>query len=125
MVHLHYYITAGDTIDETTRIFVVSVGTTAQANRDYLFLTAHAVTHGHYFELKSKESAEFVSRLLRENHVPESSMTPVKARDLVRAIKSDTAVPLSSFGNADYLKKQLDVNYRLFSNLTRRATSLA
>lgn len=86
MTHLYYYITAGLEVDKTSRIYIVKVGHGKQADRDFLFLVAYAADHGHYFELRSETTSEFIM-MLHQTLVDDSQMVFVSARDLVRAFK--------------------------------------
>ena len=63
MTRYYYYVVAGRQCDQTTQIFKVAVGTNKQSQRDYAFLLANAQQHGHYFEVVSRESDEFIRRL--------------------------------------------------------------
>lgn len=116
MTTCYYYIKSGNVIDETTRIYCVTVGTSVQANRDFLFLTAYAVQHGHYFEIRSLKSTGFVSRLLQEyiGTLTEPAMTKVTARSLVRALKSGDEIPVPQHvcDNQNHLMTYLSLNYR-------------
>ena len=98
MTHYYCLIIAGDVIDESSLIYRVGVGTSLQCNRDYLFLLAHAVDHGWYFEKWSAEVMEFV-RKIAASLSPTNSNDPSDAisihgasvREIVRSIKSGTA----------------------------------
>lgn len=132
MTHYYYYITAGNTIDVTSQVYLVSVGTSMQGNRDYLYVLAHATNMGYYFEIRSLESSRFVSRMLnqlRDDAAVQQRTAPqlqqIKIRDLVRNIKSELAQPLSASAlhNAHELRNLIDGSYRAFSNLSRAAGS--
>lgn len=116
MTHYHYYIVAGRVLDETTRFYQVAVGSTRQATRDYLALVAHAVDHGHYFELRSKQSIEFVTNCLGSlNHCkPCPVMLQVTARELLRSLRASTAppIPANVLANRHHLNYWLDADYR-------------
>lgn len=89
MTSCYYYIMAGAVIDSTTRIYSVACGTSTQANRDFLFLTAYAVQHGHYFEIRSNNSTNFISSIL-DNYkgiLTEPAIQRVSSRELVRSLK--------------------------------------
>ena len=45
MTHYYYYVIADPVCDSTSEILKVSLGTSARARRDYLFLTAYSVEH--------------------------------------------------------------------------------
>ena len=120
MVHLHYFITAGRMVDETSRLYHVSIGTSAQANRDFLFLTAFAVSHGYYFEVRSRRSSDFVKRLIESRVFPESNVQAIAARELVRHLKADTSAPIVACSSQHHQRNFLDSNYRFFSNLNNR-----
>lgn len=130
MTHYYYYITAGNTIDMTSQVYLVAVGTSMQGNRDYLFVLAHATNMGYYFEIRSLESTQFVSRVLnqlRDDATFQQRQAPqlqlIKIRDLVRNIKTELSQPLSpsALHNAHELRNFIDGSYRAFSNLSRAA----
>lgn len=127
MTHLHYLVICGSCsygkssiLDNTATIYTVSVGTSKQANSDYLFLTAFAEDHDCYFTLRSKESIDFVFRLIQEYHIPQAQQVCIDARSLVRAIKA--GVKPTQVGErlsaAHQLRKIIDLNYRISCNLS-------
>ena len=124
MTHFHFYIECGQVIDETTRIFKVGIGTTRQADRDYLFLVSYAMSHGHYFHICDRESSEFVLKLIgayREDDV-QLAVENVTARVLVRSLKNQERIPLDveTLKNDHHAKMFLDSNYRIFYKLSNR-----
>ena len=132
MTNYYYYITTGNSIDMTSQVYLVAVGTSMQGNRDYLYVLAHATNMGYYFEIHSLESTRFVSRVLnqmRNDAADQQRPTPqlqlIKIRDLVRNIKSELAQPLSASAlqNAHELRNFIDGSYRALSNLSRAAGS--
>lgn len=116
MTTMYYYICAGRVLDETARFFQVAVGTTRQATRDYLALVAHAVDHGHYFELRSRDTIDFVSRCLdsMKHCKPAPILQRVTARELIRNLRASTAPPLSAnvLANRHHLNYWMNVDYR-------------
>ncbi len=116
MTSCYYYIMAGAVIDSTTRIYSVACGTSTQANRDFLFLTAYAVQHGHYFEIRSNNSTNFISSIL-DNYkgiLTEPAIQRVSSRELVRNLKSNTRVPFSQnvLDNQNHVLNYLSLEYR-------------
>lgn len=116
MTSCYYYIMAGAVIDSTTRIYSVTCGTSTQANRDFLFLTAYAVQHGHYFEIRSNNSTNFISRIL-DNYkgiLTEPAIQRVSARELVRNLKSSTEIPAAQnvLDNQNHVLHYLSLDYR-------------
>ena len=132
MTHYYYYITAGNTIDMTSQVYLVAVGTSMQGNRDFLYLLAHATNMGYYFEVRTLETTQFVTRVLKQlrDYAADQQRTApqlqlIKIRDLVRNIKSELAQPLSpsALHTAHELRNLIDGSYRAFSNLSRAAGS--
>lgn len=116
MTSCYYYIMAGAVIDSTTRIYSVACGTSTQANRDFLFLTAYAVQHGHYFEIRSNNSTNFISSIL-DNYkgiLTEPAIQRVSARELVRNLKSSTEIPAAQnvLDNQNRVLHYLSLEYR-------------
>lgn len=116
MTSCYYYIMAGAVIDSTTRIYSVACGTSTQANRDFLFLTAYAVQHGHYFEIRSNNSTNFISSIL-DNYkgiLIEPAIQRVSARELVRSLKSSTEIPAAQnvLDNQNHVLNYLSLEYR-------------
>lgn len=116
MTSCYYYIKCGAVIDSTTRIYSVACGTSTQANRDFLFLTAYAVQHGHYFEIRSNNSTNFISNIL-DNYkgiLTEPAIQRVSARELVRSLKSSTEIPAAQnvLDNQNHVLHYLSLEYR-------------
>lgn len=116
MTSCYYYIMAGAVIDSTTRIYSVACGTSTQANRDFLFLTAYAVQHGHYFEIRSNNSTNFISSIL-DNYkgiLTEPAIQRVSSRELVRNLKSSTEIPAAQnvLDNQNHVLNYLSLEYR-------------
>lgn len=118
MSHYYYLITAGLVIDTASRICKVAVGTSDQANRDFLFLTSWAVMHNFYFELVSKESSDFILQVQKSLDTGHLEVEAFKARDLVRSIKTTGALPQKSAVKSSslYQRAMLDANYLFFKN---------
>ena len=127
MTRYYYYVVAGRQCDQTTQIFKVAVGTNKQSQRDYAFLLANAHQHGYYFEPVSRESDEFIRRLrlsLAEFNV---QLEWLSCRDLSALLRSVVTSPLqpSALHGAHLQRKSLSLNYRISSNLARRASAPA
>lgn len=123
MVHYYYYVSAGAQCDESTRIWKVAVGTSKQCQRDYAFLVAHALQHGHYFEIYSPVSDDFILKLRRSLVQFNVQLDWLSCRDLCRELRQVTATPCAagSLAGAHRQRKSLNLNYRISSNLSRRA----
>lgn len=121
MTHYYYLIAAGRVIDDTTKYYKIAVGTSKQANRDYLTILALATEKNWYFALVSQKSTEFVNKIAES--VTESQVTlpllslhfqKMSARDFVRSQKQHISVPLTSDScrnlNDFYLKMNLNLS---------------
>lgn len=129
MTHYHYLIICGfvemgkpHVLDDTATVYTVGIGSSLQANRDYLFLTAFAADHDCYFAPRSADSMNFVYRVLTEYRIPQAQQMLVSARSLVRAIKqglksNGTVTNLSA---AHRLRQVYDLNYRISCRLAER-----
>lgn len=117
MTHYWYYIAAGNILDETTRFFRVKVGHGAQADRDFLWLTAYATNHGHYFELVSDSSTQFVDRCqMSLSEFADCSLERlISARDLVRHFKAGSLpdLPPSQLRTHAHMMRYLNLDYRV------------
>ena len=124
MTHFHYYIIAGAQCDENTRLFKVGVGSSKQGRRDYLFLTAFAVEHGHYFELVNDKTDDFVHRVTLSLGGVLPSIMVLSSREMVRYLKGAGLPTLSNDAllSNDAQLKVLNTNYRIISNLRRRSS---
>ena len=127
MIHYHIYIESGATLDETSRFYKVAVGSSKQAQRDYLFLVAHSVDNGHYFEPVSPKTDEFLEKCWSLAQLDRFAVLQVTARELVRSFKTGTSLSLSAraLRNADYMRYALDTCYRIQTNLHREASTSA
>ena len=129
MTHYYYLICAGAQVDQNTQFFRVGVGTSRQANSDFLFLTAAAVDKGWYFERVSAASDDFV-RKIAESLYPDDEGTKMLrlkfrqclVRDVVRAIKKGEALPtdVNSAKNRINTLQYLSLNYRVAQVKSRR-----
>lgn len=123
MTRYYYYVVAGRQCDQTTKLFKVAIGTNKQSQRDYAFLLANALEHGHYFEVVSRESDEFIRRLRLSLADYDVQMEWLSCRDLSALLRSVATSPLqpSALHGAHQQRKALSLNYRISSNLARRA----
>lgn len=121
ITHLYYYIQAGKQCVETTRIFSVSIGQSKQAQRDFLTLTALSVDLGHFFEIRSQSSSEFVMRLLESLKPCNVSLQRITARQCVKYLKSCENVPLNPdcLHAAHQQRNALNLDYRIYSRIHR------
>lgn len=129
MTHYYYLICAGAQVDQNTQFFRVGVGTSRQANSDFLFLTAQAVDKGWYFERVSAASDDFI-RKIAESLYPTTDGTSLLrlqvkqclVRDVVRAIKRGEALPsdVNSAKNRLNSLQYLSLNYRVAQVKSRR-----
>lgn len=121
MTSIHYIITGGRVLDGTSRFVQVSVGQSRQADRDYLFLTAWAVSHGFFFAVRSRESADFFSRCLASVGLDAYAVEKFSARQCVRSIKAIGALPpRQAVTEAQRFQHAMcSDNYRIISNLRR------
>lgn len=121
MTHFYYYIVAGKECDETTRIFSVSIGQSKQAQRDFLTLTALSVDLGHFFEIRSDSSSEFVMRLLESLKPYNVSLQRITARQCVKFLRSCENVPLNPdcLYAAHQQRNALNLDYRIYSRIHR------
>lgn len=124
MTHYYYYIIAGAQLDENARIYKVGVGSSKQGRRDYLFLTAFAVEHGHYFEMVSGKTDDFVHRVTLSLGGVLPSIMVLSSREMVRYLKGAGLPTLSNDAllSNDAQLKVLNTNYRIISNLRSRAS---
>lgn len=127
MVHYYYYVSAGAQCDEFTRIYKVAVGTSKQCQRDYAFIMAYALEHGHYFEVVSSRSDEFVKRLRHSLVQFNVQLEWLSCRDLSALLRSAVTSPLSpdALHTAHQQRTTLNLTYRISSNLARRASAPA
>lgn len=86
MTRKYIYIPSVSLLDASTPVYFVGVGTSMQANRDYLWLTARAVEHGDYFEIYGESSAAFLERWRK--YYGRVAAVQLSARSLVRAFKT-------------------------------------
>ena len=134
MKHYWILICAGHQIDETTRFYRVAIGTSKQADRDFLFLTAFAESHNYFFEKDCVEVSDFYMKCVKSavscQNRPDFATNiaqQVDARNLVRAIKKSESLPISKpqLENFSHQMHFLSLNYRIFSNLNRREAESA
>lgn len=127
MTHYYYYIESGAVLDENARLFKVGIGTSRQSQRDFLALTAFAVNHGHYFELVSDKTDEFLRRVTLSLGWNFSAITHLSSRELCRYLKGAglPALSNSQLLSADSQLRFLNTSYRIISNLRARDHSTA
>lgn len=129
MTHYYYLICAGAQVDQNTLFFRIGVGSSRQANSDFLFLTAQAVDKGWYFERVSEMSDEFI-RKIADSLYPDNEGAKIMRlkirqcliRDVVRSIKKGEALPadVNSARNRINTLQYLSLNYRVAQVKSRR-----
>lgn len=119
MTQIHYFIQCYGTLDSDMQIYFVSVGSSSQGKRDSDYLRAYAADRQLYYEVRGLNNSDFVRRLIQTYNVPTSNVHQVKARELVRSLKTAVSLPLSrdAVRNAHHTRYMLDSTYRIFSNL--------
>lgn len=129
MTTLYYFCAAGDVIDTNDCWYQVTIGTTVQAERDLQFLKDYAEAHNYYFERRSLESSQFVQRVAQSLFPSDDAMpllslkcAHVKARDLVRAIKSNNKpdAQMTDEHSRHHSMMELSLNYRAFRAVAKR-----
>lgn len=113
MTTKYIYIECGSCLDESAKVYFVSVGTSLQANRDYLWLTAFSVEMGHFFEINSMNVADFLMKVY--GSLPNLAQpVSISARDLVRHFKNGTrpAKSAAQLANFNHSMTCLNLNYR-------------
>lgn len=129
MTHFYYLICAGSQVDQDSLFFRVGVGTSSQANKDFLFLTAQAVDKGWYFERVSAASDDFVRKLAETLYPTDDGTSLMRlkirqclVRDVVRSIKKGKALPsdVNSAKNRLNSLHYLSLNYRVAQVKSRR-----
>lgn len=128
MTHKYLYIQESSYIlSDESPIYIVMVGATKQCNRDFLFLTSHAVANGHYFELWNKETAIFVHKILKTYPNAQSRIKKLSARQLVKHIKANTACPYSEnqLHNTIRMQMVIDTYFRITSNINSKRNGKA
>lgn len=127
MLHYYYLIEANRVVDQNSLIYWVGVGTSKQANSDFLFLTAYAVEHGYYFEPSNHVNSQFVKRVRESVNMSLSNFQVVNARDLVRSIRASLRMPLNSAALAasHHVRKVFNTDYRISTNLSASSRNAA
>lgn len=123
MVHYYYYVSAGRQCDAQTKIFKVAVGTSTQCQRDYAFLMAYAQANGHFFEVVTSRSDDFIKRLRHSLVEFNVQLGWISCRELVRELRNTISTPLKSpmLASQHRQRKALNLTYRISSNLSRKA----
>lgn len=131
MTHSYLYIEAGRIIDENSKFYRVFVGTSRQANRDYLFLLAYAETNNYFLQIDSQVTDDYLLNIAKslpnfQKHFPFDNLNlqQVQIRDLVRSIKAHEAIQRQALTrNFSSLQRELlDSAYFTFKNLARNLT---
>lgn len=128
MTHSYLYIEAGRIIDENSKFYRVFVGTSRQANRDFLFLLAHAESNNYFLQITSQVTDDYLLNIAKslpgfQKHFPFDNLNlqQVQIRDLVRAIKAHEAIKrhdqTQNFSTQQ--RELLDSAYFTFKNMAR------
>lgn len=120
MTHYYYLIAAGRVIDDTTKFYKIAVGTSKQADRDYLYILALATEKNWYFKLVSQHSTDFVNKIAEsvagsQVALPLLSLhfQKLSARDFVRSQKQHISEPLKSYSCRNLNDFMLKMNLNL------------
>ena len=129
MTHYYCMIEESGVLTSKSVIWKIAIGQSKQADRDFLFLLAHAADNGYYFEKMSDAVAEFLYNIA-VSVAPVGSDCPidylnirkVNARDLVRSIKNREAIPLDSLllSHQRAFRYLTNINYRVAENIAKR-----
>ena len=113
MKHKYLYIQAGAQLDETSKPYIVMVGTSKQDRRAHAFLSDYARKNGFYFEKGSEKVFSFLRKIQKSvENLPQLKLVDVCT--LVRNIKSctDSAYNSASLhNNVNYLHS-ISLNFR-------------
>lgn len=113
MKHKFIYIQAGTQLDETSKPYIVMVGTSKQDRRAHQFLSDYARKNGFYFEKGSEKVFSFLRKIQKSvENFPQLKLVDVCT--LVKNIKSytDSAyTPASLHTNVNYLHS-ISLNFR-------------
>lgn len=113
MKHKFIYIEAGAQLDESSKPYIVMVGTSKQDRRAYAFLSDYARKNGFYFEKGSEKVFSFLRKIQKSvENFPQLKLVDVST--LVRNIKSctDSAYNSASLhNNVNYLHS-ISLNFR-------------
>lgn len=127
MTHYYYLIETDGELTEDSRIFRLAIGTSLQANRDYLFIIGWCESHGYYFEKDSVETSQFIRNVAEslDKTFADLQICHCYGRDYVRACKTlgyavHNALPSS---RECQMRAAIDVNYRCYRNLSTRISS--
>lgn len=122
MTHYYDYIVAGRLVDQSAEVFKVGIGTSKQAQRDFLTLTAISVDRNHYFHIHDDKSCDFVMRVRQSVEGVLLPSTLCAARDLVRYLKKGVPVPRVTdvLRSSHHQNTLLSLNYRISNSLATR-----
>ena len=113
MKHKFIYIEAGAQLDESSKPYIVMVGTSKTDRRAYAFLADYARQNGFYFEKGSEKVFSFLRKIQRSvENFPQLKLIDVCT--LVRNIKSCTDSPFTAeslHNNVNYLHS-ISLNFR-------------
>ena len=113
MKHKFVYIQAGAQLDETSKPYIVMVGTSKPDKRAQAFLADYARKNGFYFEKGSEKVFSFLRKIQKSvENFPQLKLIDVCT--LVRNIKSCTDSPYAAaslHNNVNYLHS-ISLNFR-------------
>ena len=119
MTHIYYYIAAGSVIDDTTRIYTVSIGESVRQQAILAWLTAHAAAHNHFFHVRDLKTSEFVHRIIHSIDGANLSPLQVSASDLKKSLTSGEDFPIASgtLHTKHSQRSSLNLDYRVSNKL--------
>ena len=113
MKHKFVYIQAGAQLDETSKPYIVMVGTSKPDKRAQAFLADYARQNGFYFEKGSEKVFSFLRKIQKSvENFPQLKLVDVCT--LVKNIKSCTDSPYNAaqvHNNVNYLHS-ISLNFR-------------
>lgn len=130
MTHYYYYIETGEQLTTDARFYRVGIGSSKQADRDFLFLLAYSTTHGHFFKKDCPDVSDFILRCAESlydgcsgNSMLNLPIQQCKARDLVRLFKTGERISLNVIEprNRHHLRLNIDSSYHTFCEISRRS----
>lgn len=122
MTHYFLYIQAGLELDSQTRFYKVAVGEGQIGRKQYAWLEAYAIEHGHFFVRWSSDAVQFVMDCRESIGHDVAPIVSIPGRDLIKSLKNGCEDPAfwQALLHNHQLMMKIDPNYYTYHELSKR-----
>lgn len=122
MTHYNLYIQAGLELDSQTRFYKVAIGEGQLGRKQYAWLEAYAIEHGHFFVRWSSGAIQFVMDCRESIGYDAAPVISITGRDLIKSLKNGCEDPAiwQAIQHRHQLMMRINPHYYTYHELSKR-----